>query len=67
MKEKQFDYYINVGYAKDNSLSDIHVYEGDKVIFKDDDKTNKVRLYQYNTRIFVGLITQEELNKYINV
>ncbi|UJJ74768.1 hypothetical protein Goe25_02150 [Bacillus phage vB_BsuM-Goe25] len=62
MKEKQFDYHINTGYAKNNSLSDMHVREGDKIIFEDDEKTGKIRVYQYSTRIFVGLVTQKELN-----
>lgn len=60
MKEKQFDYHINVGYAKNNNFSNIHVLEGDKIIFENDIKTDKIRIYQYRTRIFVGLVTEEE-------
>ncbi|MED1125552.1 hypothetical protein [Bacillus atrophaeus] len=62
MKEKQFDYYINVGYAKNHNFSNIHVREGDKIIFENDTLTDKIRIYQYRTRIFVGLVTQEEFN-----
>lgn len=65
MKEKQFDYQINVGFAKNNNISNIHIKEGDKIIFENDTKTDNIRIYQYNTRIFVGLITQEEFEESI--
>ncbi|UPI12231.1 hypothetical protein [Bacillus phage SBSphiJ3] len=66
MKEKQFDYDINVGYVKNGNMPSMHLWEGDKVIFKEDTKTDKIRLYQYSTRIFVGLVTQEEFNDCID-
>jgi hypothetical protein len=65
MKEKQFNYFINVGYAKNDDFSEIHVRKGDKIIFENHNYFNKIRIYQYSTRIFVGLVTQEEFDNCI--
>lgn len=52
----------NIVTALNDSLKYIHIRTGDLFIFERDQKTNKVRIYQYSTRIFVGLITNDELN-----
>jgi len=52
----------NIVIALNDSLKSMHVRTGDKFIFERDQKTNNIRIYQYNTRIFVGLITNNDLN-----
>lgn len=65
MIEKQYDYFINVGYATNDELADIHIRTGDKVIFEACPVSGNIRIYQYRTRIMVGLVTPAEFTSCI--
>lgn len=56
----------NVVTALNDSLNSIHIRTGDQFIFERDQKTDKIRIYQYNTRIFVGLVANNEFNNVLN-